>query len=390
VHHSPCTMASRLTASLLLVATAEGSHHGDGDDIFTMTCGEMKQVYRDEVCCGDASKVTNFVTIPKPHHRAGTNPCDGQKSITEGDPATGPQDPGAEGEGMDNVNCYRDAVAIAGEQSGTDVTAGYVGQIDTAVSPITTPYYQTTLCPVNVHWHLGAEHRSQGEFDETGVSPLLGGTPDTGGPTRRLAGDSVRYGYACGLYDSTNAAFEDTYVWQHCLDMHVGETYEVHWPHSAFGACGTPNQYQSPFYDGVFCRATSEALGGLGAQDIASGVGVQGQVFTIINDEDYYYPDLIRGMVVDADHDMGQDVAAYTGSTTGTTRDNTVCSAYTPITWQVDRKCHLISASSFDKMCADMKQQRDDMSSDLHPHGARDLVDTALAADNHVNGDVGR
>ena len=26
-----------------------------------------------------------------------------------------------------------------------------------------------------------------------------------------------------------------------------------------------------------------------------------------------------------------------------------------PITWQVDRKCHLISASSFDKLCADMK-----------------------------------
>jgi hypothetical protein len=205
-----------------------------------------------------------------------------------------------------------------------------------------------------------------------------------------LAGDEVRYGYACGHYDATDERFADNYVWQHCLDMHVGETYEVHWPHSAFGACGTPNQYQTPFYDGVFCRATSEALGGLVAQDIASGVGVQGQVFTIINDEDYYYPDMIRGMIVDAEHNMGQDVAAYTGSTTGTTRDNTVCSAYTPITWQVDRQCHLISASSFDKMCADMKQQRDDMSGDLHPHGARDLVDTALAADNHVDGSVGR
>merc|ERR1712227_578938 len=169
-------------------------------------------------------------------------------------------------------------------------------------------------------------------------------------------------------------------------DMHVGETYEVHWPHSALGACGTPNQYQFPFYDGVFCGATAELLGSLAPQDIADNVGVQGQVFTIINDEDYYYPDLMRGMIVDGEHNMGTDIAYYTGSSTGTSRDNAVCSAYSPITWQVDRKCHLISASSFDKMCADMKQNFDDMSMDLHPHGARALVDKALNANNLADG----
>merc|ERR1712124_227953 len=98
------------------------------------------------------------------------------------------------------------------------------------------------------------------------------------------------------------------------------------------------------------------------------------------NDESYYYPDLMRGAIVDGQ--MWYDVAAYTGSTTGTTRNNQICSKYTPITWQVDRKCHLISASTFDKMCADMKQQRDDMSDDLHAHGARELVATALVANN--------
>merc|ERR1712107_624253 len=80
--------------------------------------------------------------------------------------------------------------------------------------------------------------------------------------------------------------------------------------------------------------------------------GVQGQVFTIINDEAYYYPELARGMIVDSENDeMGIDVAVYTGSTTGTTRNNRRCSAYAPITWQVDRKCHLISASSLTR-CA--------------------------------------
>merc|ERR1712185_626784 len=92
----------------------------------------------------------------------------------------------------------------------------------------------------------------------------------------------------------------------------------------------------------------------------------------------------IRGMLIEGE--MGTDVAAYTGSTTGTSRDNEVCSQYTPITWQVDRKCHLISASSFDKMCADMKAQRDDMTDDLHAHGSRDLVDPQFAADNLVHG----
>merc|ERR1712078_894724 len=121
----------------------------------------------------------------------------------------------------------------------------------------------------------------------------------------------------------------------------------------------------------------------LSPQDIASNVGVQAQVFVIVNDEDYYYPDLIKGMIVEPELEMGLDVAMYTGSTTGTTRDNAICSSYTPITWQVDRKCHLISASSFDKMCFDMLQMRDDMSGDVHPHGARELVWSNLSADNH-------
>ena len=129
---------------------------------------------------------------------------------------------------------------------------------------------------------------------------------------------------------------------------------------------------------GVFCTPGIISLSPLNTYQ---KIGVQGQIFTIVNDEHYYYPDLIRGMIVDGTT-YGYDVAKYTGSTTGTTRDNTVCSRYTPITWQVDRKCHIISASSFDKMCKDMKAQRDDMSGDLYAHGSRELVANHLAADN--------
>lgn len=273
---------------------------------------------------------------------------------------------------FDNQPCDDDSI---GGQSGRDVTVGNEGAIETDVVPITSSYMQAGLCPVNVHWHIGAEHRSEGEYDESGSGPT--------NSRRLLAEDDhvgEREGFQCHHYDPEDEKFTKPFNWQHCERMEVGQTYEVHWPHSAAGACGTVNQYQSPFYDGVFCNLDKATFLTLQPQDIASAVGVQAQVFTIVNDEDYYYPDLMRGWVIDAG--MGKDIAYYTGSTTGTSRDNEVCSMYSPITWQVDRKCHLISASSFDKMCADMLSQRDDMSEDVHPHGARELVDARYVDDN--------
>jgi len=277
--------------------------------------------------------------------------------------------------------------AVPGDTNGVQM-----GRLGSNV-PITTNYFEAGLCPVNVHWHLGAEHLSVGQYDSAGTGPdsalvfedAAGNTrrlsdfptsgTERGGESRRLAA-YARLGFRCKYYDPNLPGFSTPYTWHHCLDMEVGETYEVHWPHSKLGACGTPNQYQTPFYDGVFCHSNK-------LTDTAKDIGVQGQVFTIINDENYYYPDLFRGMIIDGAH--GQDMAVYTGSTTGTSRNNNVCSQYTPITWQVDRTCHLISASSFDKMCADMKAQRDDMTGDLYPHGARELVSNKLAANNLVD-----
>lgn len=265
-------------------------------------------------------------------------------------------------------------------QSGSNVTKGYVGELDMAgVVPNTKNYWQSAMCPVNVHWHLGSEHYSVGEYDENGDGPH-GNIPRPEWANRDLAESEERAGFRCHHYDAKDPKFTTAYDWKYCKGMEVGETYEVHWPHSAVGACGTVNQYQTPFYDGVFCNLDMDTFLTLGPQDIASAVGVHGQVFTIVNDESYFYPDMIRGMIVDGD--MGKDIHYYTGSTTGTTRDNEICSQYAPITWQVDRKCHMISASSFDKMCYDMMMQRDDMSDDLHAHGSRELVKDAYVANN--------
>lgn len=74
--------------------------------------------------------------------------------------------------------------------------------------------------------------------------------------------------------------------------MEVGQTYEVHWPYSTAGACETPNQYQAPFKDCVFCNLSLDTFLTLKPQDIASNVGVQSQTYVIVNDEDYYYGNL--------------------------------------------------------------------------------------------------
>ncbi|KAL3935999.1 MAG: hypothetical protein SGBAC_008598 [Bacillariaceae sp.] len=291
-------------------------------------------------------------------------------------PVAGPNECEGKKVQIDNVDCLIDALENVLPQAGGNVAMGFKGDMVVGHEPIKTPYFQNDMCPVNVHWHLGAEHLSVGEFDEMGAGPHT----QPGDLRRKLAGDEdVRGGFRCHHYDANDEKFTKEYDFQHCVGMEVGETYEVHWPHSAAGACGTINQYQTPFYDGVLCR-----IGVLGdLSRLPQQVGVQGQVFTIVNDEDYFYPDLMRGMIVDGD--MGSEITKYTGSTTGTSRDNEICSAYSPITWQVDRKCHMISASSFDKMCADMKAQRDDMSEDLYAHGSRELVDPKFTANNQHN-----
>ena len=252
-----------------------------------------------------------------------------------------------------NVESVIDGVPNVGPQSPVNVTNGYnTGTFVTDAVPLTTTTTMTQngLCPVTVQWTLGAEHLSVGQYD-----------PDGSGPSTALDDNNSDL-HQCSLYDETDPGFTTPYNWQYCLDMQVGQTYELQWPHSAVGACGTVFQYQTTNYlDGVFCRIEDLDIATPGAT--ALQIAIQAQVFTIINDEEYYYPDLLRGMIVTGDY--GQDVVAYVGSTTASSvlannnnnNNNNLCSQYSPISWHVDRQCRLISASSMDKLCADLLQQ---------------------------------
>lgn len=300
----------------------------------------------------DESKTEKIYSVVKP--KAGTNYCLDKKNDVI----------------LPNADCYNglNRSETIPPQAGANVTEGYEGKHGGTYNPITTPYFKAGLCPVNVHWHLGTEHTSYGQYDEEN------GTGPTGVEHRRKLAGKARKGGQCSLYDDSEKMFTDHFDWKHCVNMEVGQTYEVHWPHSMHGSCNTPDQYQEPFYDGVFCKIVANKVTD---RALEQQIGVQAQVFVIVNDEDYYYPNLFGGMIVDGE--MGKDIAYYAGSTTGTSRDNEICSSYGPITWQVDRTCNKISASSFDKMCADMKSQRDDMSKDLYAHGSRIVVADDLA-----------
>merc|ERR1719343_1962337 len=76
--------------------------------------------------------------------------------------------------------------------------------------PITEPYYKKGLCPVNVHWHLGAEHYSAGEFDCTeNMHDDERRLAQKCGPSdiheRRLAAGKERQGFQCNYYDETDS-----------------------------------------------------------------------------------------------------------------------------------------------------------------------------------------
>ena len=339
----------------------------------------------------------------------GNNPC-----IDESGQAPLRSDTGqGVGVGLGDLDCEN---SLVGAQSGTDVTKGKVTGGKTPILDPIEDYNAAGMCTVNVHWHIGAEHRSEGEYDEN--QSFDHPNKDTyAGSHRRLASadGGMRIGHMCkagkDLWEASDPSVRNTdgsvneYDWKYCKDMHVGLTYEFHWPHSSLGACQTPWQYQYHFLDGVLCGATQ---GGLTYADAAAAltstppgayIGVEGQVFTIVNgitaeksaelgQGNAVRPtwDVLNGWdrqaIEETKNDATGGVAYYQGSTTGDAANNDdVCRGTgNLVTWHQDRKCHTLEASTMDEMCRRMLViSADDMSPDVAPHGARETVTNALS-----------
>jgi len=220
----------------------------------------------------------------------------------------------------------------------------------------------STLTHVNTHYHLGAEHKSSGEYDKLHTT------------SRKLLSGDTEYGFYCddvAAVSALTSAQKAAYDFQYCKETEVGKTYELHYVYSSGG------------------KAMGDGLGGAFAVQNNPTVVVRGQVFHIVNDAAYDLPsgNLMDGMLQSfpgtTDTLNLKDVTVYSGSTTGRSYNNAdSCSPY-QITWQVDQKCRLISAKSFDAMCKKMKYEYE-MSADAHPHQSRDLVSNELSSDTQT------
>merc|ERR1711879_39158 len=237
-----------------------------------------------------------------------------------------------------------------GVQAPRDVSEGSEGKKAAAFEPLNQAQ-RAKLVQTNVHFHLGAEHYSQGQYDQKSND-------------RRLATDGdVAAGYMC----DTTGYNTDAYEFQYCKNVKVGETYEIHYPYSSAGAVAAAlDDDVTSLSDGLGSAANGRSL-------LNPFLVVQGQVFFIVNDDNYYYDDMVHGWQTGL---AAEDSVMYAGSTTGPSHTNEVCSPYA-VSWHVDRKCHPVSAKAFDKMCQDMKTEYD-MYADTYPHGSRILLDKAF------------
>lgn len=134
------------------------------------------------------------------------------------------------------------------------------------LAPNTNSPLKSGQCNTNMHWHIGAEHESQGQYSKTG-------NWEARGPKRR-EGLLGQKGGRCYLYDSKKNMFTKDYDWKHCDNIihQVGETIELHWVNTGLTEqCGTVWQYQFPLLDGVLCNARTVKLGvDATAQDVAN------------------------------------------------------------------------------------------------------------------------
>jgi len=299
----------------------------------TKTCGEIKEFYRSNACCGNADQTVSGLAAACPY------------------------------------NFALPTCATAEPQAPRDLTIGAQG-FKVPKAP-TLNVAQSALLPLaNVHYHLGAEHKSNNYNDAT-----LSNAWDTANAGRRLA-DNVRPGFMCPTTSLTSEEMTD-YTFQYCKgDVKVGQSYEIHYVHSSAG-------YTEADIAGADIDLMDDGLGGAanGRGQLNPQVVVQAQIFQIVNDANAPTDnDLLHGW----EHIDHTDSVMYAGSTTGPSHNNQYCSPYA-ITWHVDKACHKISAASFDNLCKQMKDMYN-LEGDLYPHASRVLVDPAyVVPDSYVN-----
>jgi len=293
-----------------------------------LTCTDLKNQYTDEACCGNPSKVLDTQPAACPY------------------------------------NFAKPACTVAEPQSPRDLTAGASGNKVPKAAVLTDA--QVNFLPLtNVHFHLGAEHKSEAYSDGSDAAAY-----DASHARRLAAGAEVRPGYMCptASLSSTQLA---SYNFQYCRgQVEVGKSYEIHYVHSSAG-------YHASEIVDASQDAMDDGLGGAanGRGQLNPMVAVQGQVYQIVNGA-AAVDDLLHGWTV-----VGHtDSVMYAGSTTGPSHNNEICSPYA-ITWHVDKACHQVPPESFDNLCRQMSELYQ-LENDLYPHGSRMIVAPAFVVES--------
>jgi len=253
--------------------------------VAAVTCGDLKSFYKQQQCCGSATKALS-ATVP-------------------GCP----------------YNFQPPACNMAEPQTPRDLSTNAEGDMTPKAATLTDE--QANFLPlVNVHFHLGAEHKSDSYNDGTDSEAY-----DAQSSGRRLAANP-RPGWMCPTNTLTSSQLT-SYNFQYCEGVEVGKSYEVHYVHSSAGV-------DADLTDDVNVDDLADGLGGAanGRGILNPMVVVQGQVYQIVNGGPNV-DDLLHGWTV-----VGHENSVmYAGSTTGQSWDNSVCSPYA-ITWHVDKDCH--------------------------------------------------
>jgi len=291
------------------------------------TCGDLKDFYKTEECCGAPEKVLSRCSRGIP--------CDDAE----------PQAP-------------------------RDLMPDATGQM-TPKAAVLSEAQKALLPMVNVHFHLGAEHKAEAYSDSTAIDKYDeahdGRRPGfmTHHADNKYDEGEVRPGFMCTTSDLSEDQ-KKPYEFEFCKgDVAVGKTYEIHYVYSSAGF--TDAEADAAGVDGIDDRIAGSAFNGRGLLNPV--VVTEAQVFQIVQGAKHHVDDLLHGW--SGDH---EECVIYAGSTTGTSYNNEVCSPYS-VTWHVDTACYRVSPEVFDNLCKQMKELYN-LKSDLFPHGSRILVDS--------------
>ena len=237
----------------------------------------------------------------------------------------------------------------------TDENGKLAEGFKTPKAAVLTPDQAEFLPLVNIHFHLGAEHKSNSYNNGTHSEAYDEGSKEF----------SVRPGWMCPISGLDQTQLEP-YNFTSCLgpDVLVGKSYEIHYVHSTAGVDANTSDDRNS-------DDLSDGLGGAanGRNQLNPMIVVEGLIVQIVQGAQDI--DLFTAWdSASVDHNKS---VIYSGSTTGTSHDNSKCSPYI-ITWHVNKECIQVSPQSFDNLCQVLRDKYN-KAIDIKAQGSRILVD---------------